>query len=34
MPRLFFMHFWENDDAKKLAKELKAALAQINVAKS
>src|SRR6516162_3167072 len=33
-PRLFFMHFWANDDAKKLAEGLRAALAQINVAKS
>src|SRR5215468_798433 len=33
-PRLFFMHFWANDDAKKLAEGLNAALAQINVAKS
>ena len=33
-PRLYFMHFWANDDAKKLAEGLKAALAHINVAKS
>jgi hypothetical protein len=33
-PRLFFMHFWANDDAKKLAEGLKAALAQINVART
>ncbi len=33
-PRLYFMHFWANDDAKKLAEGLKAALAQINIAKS
>ena len=33
-PRLFFMHFWANEDAKKLAEGLKAALAQINIAKS
>jgi hypothetical protein len=33
-PRLFFMHFWANDDAKKLVEGLKAALAQINIAKS
>jgi Domain of Unknown Function (DUF1259) len=33
-PRLFFMHFWANDDAKRLAEGLKAALAQINIAKS
>ena len=25
-PRLFFMHFWANDDAVKLARGLKAAL--------
>lgn len=29
-PRLFFMHFWANDDAVKLAKGLKAALNLIN----
>jgi hypothetical protein len=33
-PRLFFMHFWANDDAQKLARGLKAALAEVNVAKS
>jgi hypothetical protein len=33
-PRLFFMHFWANDDAKKLAQGLKAALAHVNIAKS
>ena len=33
-PHLYFMHFWANDDAIKLAKGLKAALAQINIAKS
>src|SRR6516164_8732064 len=33
-PHLFFMHFWANDDAKKLAEGLKAALAQINIAKT
>jgi len=33
-PHLFFMHFWANDDAKKLAEGLKAALAQINIVKS
>ena len=32
-PRLFFMHFWANDDAKKLAGGLKAALAHVAVAK-
>jgi hypothetical protein len=25
-PRLFFMHFWANEDAAKLAKGLRAAL--------
>jgi hypothetical protein len=33
-PHLYFMHFWANDDAKKLAEALKAALAQINIAKT
>ena len=33
-PRLFFMHFWANDDAQKLAHGLRAALDQMNVAKS
>jgi Domain of Unknown Function (DUF1259) len=33
-PHLFFMHFWANDDVKKLAEGLKAALAQINIVKS
>jgi hypothetical protein len=33
-PHLYFMHFWANDDARKLAEGLKAALAHINVAKS
>jgi hypothetical protein len=32
-PRLFFMHFWANDDAVKLAKALRAALDQTNSAK-
>jgi hypothetical protein len=32
-PRLFFMHFWANDDAKKLAKTLRAALDAMNVKK-
>jgi hypothetical protein len=32
-PRLFFMHFWANDDAKKLAQGLKAALSHIAIAK-
>jgi hypothetical protein len=33
-PRLFFMHFWANDDAGKLARGLKAALDKVNLAKS
>src|SRR6516162_3786445 len=33
-PHLYFMHFWANDDAKKLAEGLKAVLAQINIVKS
>ena len=33
-PRLFFMHFWANDDALKLAKGLRAALDKIHLAKS
>jgi hypothetical protein len=33
-PHLYFMHFWANDEAKRLAEGLKAALAQINIAKS
>ena len=32
-PRLFFMHFWANDDAVKLAKGLRAALDHMAVAK-
>jgi len=32
-PRLFFMHFWANDDALKLGKGLRAALDQTNSAK-
>lgn len=31
-PRLFFMHFWGNDDPTKLAKGLKAAIAKTNSA--
>ena len=30
-PRLFFMHFWANDDAKKLAATLRAALDRMHV---
>jgi hypothetical protein len=33
-PRLFFMHFWANDDAQKLARGLRAALDKVNIAKS
>jgi hypothetical protein len=33
-PRLFFMHFWANDDALKLAKGLRAALDKMANAKS
>jgi Domain of Unknown Function (DUF1259) len=32
-PRLFFMHYWANDDAQKLATGLKAALSKVNRAK-
>jgi len=32
-PRVFFMHFWANDDAAKLARGLRAALDKTNVAK-
>jgi hypothetical protein len=32
-PRLFFMHFWANNDAKKLATTLRAALDAMNVKK-
>lgn len=32
-PRLFFVHFWANDDVRKLTAGLKAAIANINVAK-
>ena len=33
-PRMFFVHFWANDDAVKLAQGLRAALDKVNVAKS
>ena len=33
-PRLFFMHFWANDDAAKLAQGLSAALQHVRVARS
>jgi hypothetical protein len=32
-PRLFFMHFWANDDAVMLARGLRAALEQTNSVK-
>ena len=32
-PRLFFVHFWANDDAAKLAKGLQAALEKIAVSR-
>jgi hypothetical protein len=32
-PHMFFMHFWANGDAPKLAKALRAALDKINVKK-
>ena len=32
-PRVFFMHFWANDDAQKLAKGLRAALDKVHTAK-
>jgi hypothetical protein len=32
-PRLFFLHFWANDEVSKLADGVKAALANINVKK-
>ena len=32
-PRLFFMHFWANNDALKLARGLRAALDKMNIAK-
>jgi Domain of Unknown Function (DUF1259) len=33
-PRLFFMHFWANDDAQNLAKGLRAALDKVDIKKS
>ena len=33
-PRTFFVHFWANDDAAKLAQALRAALDKVHVAKS
>ena len=33
-PRLFFVHFWANDDALKLAKGVEAALEKMALARS
>jgi hypothetical protein len=33
-PRVFFMHFWGNDDPQKLAKGLRAALDRVKVSKA
>ena len=33
-PRLFFMHFWANDDVQKLARGLRAALDKMNIVKA
>jgi len=33
-PRLFFMHFWANQDAAKLARGLRAALDKMNLQRS
>jgi Domain of Unknown Function (DUF1259) len=33
-PRLFFMRFWANDDAVKLARGLRAALDKTNTARA
>jgi hypothetical protein len=33
-PRLFFMHFWANENVEKLAKGLRAALDKVHTAKS
>ncbi len=33
-PRLFFMHFWANDDVVRLARGLRAALDEVHLAKS
>jgi hypothetical protein len=32
-PRLFFMHFWANQDARVLARGLRAALDRMNIPK-
>jgi hypothetical protein len=33
-PRLFFMHFWTNDGAQKLARGLRTALDKVNIVKA
>jgi hypothetical protein len=33
-PRLFFMHFWANDEVEKLARGLRAALDRVNLTRS
>jgi hypothetical protein len=33
-PRTFFVHFWANDDASKLARGLRAALGKANLRKT
>ena len=33
-PRMFFMHFWGNDDPQKLARGLRAALDKVKVARN
>ncbi|MBR1090721.1 DUF1259 domain-containing protein, partial [Bradyrhizobium manausense] len=33
-PRLFFIHFWANDDAEKLAHGVRAALEKTAIAKT
>jgi Domain of Unknown Function (DUF1259) len=33
-PRLFFMHFWANDEVEKLARGLRDALDKVNLARS
>src|SRR6266498_5078376 len=33
-PRLFFMHFWANDNAMKLARGIRAALDKVNIKKT
>jgi hypothetical protein len=32
-PRLFFMHFWANEDPSKLARGIRAALDKTNISK-